>query len=400
MPPVVFLPLAVNPSDYPRSILSMLPATTRLAGPLAGDRRVASAFLDCPDFFVQGRYALAEALKRAGVVRGSVVLLPSYHCRTIVESVLFLGAEARFYPMTETLRPDFPAMDRQVADGRARVLLLTHYFGFPNALPESVRFCETHGLDLVEDCAHAFYGSHAGRVLGTAGRYAVASAWKFLPLRDGAVLRDNWDGQAGTVLRRPALRSEIRAAAVMLRNKLLGIPPRPVLPVPDYDTLVRHARRIGASRPPDAGAEGIQFLPEQVDMSGQAVSRWLVRHAEHDRVIRRRRENYLHWLAGVAGLAGVRPLFDRLPDGTVPYAFPLLTDAAGLVFHALKLAGIPIWRWEDVATTDCPISQGYRLRLLQLPCHQDLRREEIDWMVAVLRGVLPGLLGTAGPGPD
>ena len=126
--------------------------------------------------------------------------------------------------------------------------------------------------------------------------------------------------------------------------------------------------------------------------SDLATSCWMVEHAAHDQVMRRRRENYQHWLAGVQGLQGVQPLFPELPDGVVPYAFPLLTDAGGLVFHALKLAGIPIWRWEDVAKTECPVSLDFRLRLLQLPCHQDLSREEIDWMLRVLHGVVPGLL--------
>lgn len=397
MPPVEFLPLAVNPRDYPKALLSMLPQTPRLtwSKKKGEDRR--SVFLDCPDWFVQGRYALVEALRRAGVNGDDAVLLPAFHCRTVVESVLFQGAEVRFYPVAETLHPDFTELDRLVADGKVKAMLITHYFGFPNALQESRRFCETHRITLIEDCAHALYGDLDGCALGTVGHYAVASAWKFLPLKNGAMLRHNDNAVSRTPLCSQPIDMEFRSAVGMLSSKLTG---RSRLPVVDCEALVSRAQQIAASMSHIEKTESLQFFPNQVNMAGQSVCRWMARHADHAFVIRRRRENYLHWLAGVAGLDGVRPLFDRLPDGTVPYAFPLLTDAAGLVFHALKLAGIPIWRWEDVATTDCPISQGYRLRLLQLPCHQDLRREEIDWMVAVLRGVLPGLLGTAGPGPD
>jgi hypothetical protein len=72
----------------------------------------------------------------------------------------------------------------------------------------------------------------------------------------------------------------------------------------------------------------------------------------------------------------------------VPYAFPLLIDAAGMGFHRLKMAGIPLWRWEDMAITDCAISRDYRLRVLQLPCHQELRAEELGWMIHTVQTLL------------
>ncbi len=339
-----------------------------------------------------GRYALVEALKRAGVVPGSAVLLPAYHCRTIVESVLYLGAEARFYPMTADLRPDFSAMQGLVADGAVRTLLMTHYFGFSNALADARQFCEKHEMALIEDCAHAFYGEHEGHVLGTVGHFSVASAWKFLPLRDGAVLRDNTGMTAAMDLKRQPIKDEIKTMVSILQDWLGARLNKAVLPDVDVKRLSRRALEIAVDTPQREEKEGVQFLPNRVEMAGLATSCWMIAHAAHDQVMRRRRENYQYWLAGMQGLQGVRPLFPELPDGVVPYAFPLLTDIGGLVFHALKLAGIPIWRWEDVAKTECPVSLDYRLRLLQLPCHQDLSREEIDWMLGVLHGVVPGLL--------
>lgn len=392
MPSIEFLPLAVNPGNYPKSRLSMLPSLARIVWPGREATPTSCAFLDIPEFFVYGRYALVQALKRSGVSPGKVVLLPAYHCRTIVESVLHLGAEVRFYLTKPNLSPDFTVMPELVSDGKVRALLLTHYFGFPNALEEAQNFCAAHDIKLIEDCAHAFYGEQDGQVLGTFGHYSVASAWKFLPLRDGAVLRDNTLASTPVDLRPQPIKAEIKALLAMLELRARSGLGRAKLQEFEAAELVGRARTIAAASVKPAGGNDIQFNPCQVEMAGLASSRWLVAHSAHARVIRRRRENYLHWLAGVCDLPGIRPLFPVLPEGTVPYAFPLLTDTSGLLFHALKLAGIPIWRWEDVAITDCPVARDYRLRLLQLPCHQDLSREEIDWMLRVLRGVLPGLL--------
>lgn len=390
MSSVEFLPLAVNPRDYPRPCLSMLPSRVRPS--FQANPGIQSAFLEQKMFFVYARYALIEAFKRAGIGHGFAVLLPSYHCRTIVESVLHTRAEVRFYPMTNDLRPDFSVMAELVADGKARALLLTHYFGFGNALAESRAFCSQHGIALIEDCAHAFYGTHAGQVLGTVGDYAVASAWKFLPLRDGALLRDNTRIDNNQELIRQPWNNEFKGIASLLRDWTgLSLSQEFSPPPLDVEAVITQVKAISQTQTRPPAPEDIQFRPDHVGLSGLFASRWLVDHANHDQLAYRRRANYQRWLKGVAGLRGASPLFPELSDGVVPYAFPLLTDPEGLSFHAIRLAGIPLWRWEDVAHTDCLVSRDYRLRLLQLPCHQDLTDAQINWMLASLHDLLPKL---------
>ena len=106
------------------------------------------------------------------------------------------------------------------------------------------------------------------------------------------------------------------------------------------------------------------------------------------RLIARRRRHYAAWTQGVAGLAAARPLRPALPDSCVPYMFPLLIDHPEFHFALLKRLGVPIWRWDEMARSDCPVAAAYRLRLLHLPCHQDLSAADMAWMVAAVRAVL------------
>lgn len=381
---IEFYPMEADGADYPAAALPILPVATEVS--LAAGGGGLSAFLTDGESCVQGRYALAAALHRAGAVPGKAVLLPAFHCRVMVEPVLYLGAQAEFYPVLADLRPDFSALESRMAAGGIPVvaLLLTHYFGFPNALSEAADFCRRHGIALIEDCAHAFYGESDGRLLGTVGRYAIASPWKFLPLRDGGVLRDNSGGEAVDTAAQPWL-AEVKSLAAMLqlwwRRSAVAY-----LPQIDAAALGGQARRIAANRKLRLPQPGLTYFhPEQLAYSALRSSRWLTTHAPHEQIARRRRENYLQWLACVRGLSGVQALFPSLPEGVVPYAFPLLVDAAGLGFHCLKLAGMPIWRWEDMAVTDCAISRDYRIRLLQLPCHQDLQAQELAWMISTVQ---------------
>jgi len=330
-----------------------------------------SAFVDQADLFASGRYALAEALSRSGVGAGTAALLPALHCRVMVESALFLGAEPCFYPVTWDLQPNMNAIREIAASRPVRALVLPHYFGFPNTAVAVAKWCKTLGIKLIEDCAHALYGLSDDQMLGTIGDYSFASFWKFLPTPDGAALRDNTAVKL-TQLKRRSPYDELRG----IRN-----------------LFVRRIRNLRGGRTPassitsNGGATG-QFDQTLAVRTCLRSSRWILEHAEHALVIARRRERYREWLRGVRDLTSVRPLFRDLPDGVVPYAFPLIADDAEFFFDAIRRAGLPVWRWEEIAAdavSACSTTRHYRSALLQLPCHQELNRDQMNWMISVTR---------------
>lgn len=57
-------------------------------------------------------------------------------------------------------------------------------------------------------------------------------------------------------------------------------------------------------------------------------------------------------------------------------------------FFALKHAGLPVWRWDDMAVSDCGVADRYRLHLLHLPCHQGLSGAQMTWMTSLVKEVL------------
>ncbi|MEN6584676.1 MAG: DegT/DnrJ/EryC1/StrS family aminotransferase [Sulfuricella sp.] len=377
-------------ANYPRAAVPLLPPLSWRGW--LGHKHVAagSAFLQGGEFFIRSRYALTEALRRAGVHAGIKVLLPAFHCRSIVEPVLYLGAQPCFYPVKADLRPDFSALSSMVSEDGAPVaaMILTHYFGFPNDLDETERFCAAHGIALIEDCAHALYGRSSERLLGTVGSYATASVWKFLPARDGGLLLDNTGGQPAHRSAQPLL-AEAKALAAILQGWSRRVWRRNSLPVIEPSALCEQAKHVAAQPMVRASEPGLkEFSPKLASMAALRSSRWIMAHAPHERVATRRRANYLQWLEGLRSVPGVKPIFPHLPDGVVPYAFPLLIDSSGMGFHRIKMAGIPLWRWEDMAVTDCAISRDYRIRLLQLPCHQELREEELGWMIHTVQTLL------------
>lgn len=385
MTPVEFYPQIALAERYPAAVVPLRPMPNLSIWSGADQAKVVSAFLGAKGFFHLGRYALLEALRRAGVGRGHAVLLPSVHCRSMIDPVLHLGAEPLLYRVGEDLIPDMDALNTLSAS--ARVMVLTHYFGFPNALEKVTAFCRRHDIVLIEDCAHAFYGEYAGRPLGTFGSYAAASVHKFLPTGNGALLLDNVGG-APPSLRSPGCIAELRAARDALHWAYRRGRQRRHLPQCDTARCVAQARDMARTATPIRTEDSPTVHAQWLGRAGSWTGKAILASVRHARVVARRRRYYQWWLDALAGNAGAHNLFPSLPEAVVPYAFPVLLKQPEPAFSALRMAGIPMWRWEDMARSDCPVAARYRTTLVQLPVHQELDEYEVQWMIKTAAAIL------------
>jgi perosamine synthetase len=127
-------------------------------------------------------------LRALNVKPGDTVLVPSYHCTSVVEPILQYGGDVKCYNVGLDLQPDIDDIEKRI-DARTRVVLVVHYFGFPQPIVKIKEFCKERGLYLIEDCAHVLQGRTEERiVLGTSGDISIFSWRKFLPVYDGGQL--------------------------------------------------------------------------------------------------------------------------------------------------------------------------------------------------------------------
>ena len=52
------------------------------------------------------------------------------------------------------------------------------------------------------------------------------------------------------------------------------------------------------------------------------------------------------------------------------------------------LLGPSVWRWDEMAVSDCAISRHYQLHLLHFPCHQGLDAAQLEWMARIVDAVI------------
>ncbi len=348
-----------------------------------------AALLDAPNarFYSRGRYALTQAFRLCGVGPDRPLLVPAYHCRTMLDPAISLGAGVTLYPLRPDLQPDLDALEQLLRQQPRRhaALLATHFFGFEQALDAVEDLCNRHGIALVEDCSHAmFLPSLPGRI-GKRGRYVVASPYKFFAIEDGGILWANHgaplpeqDAQA------PAWLKQCKGAARALQKarshcaRAAGAP----------NDLPAHtgATRTGAApaglhrRHSSSGTSHLYDTSAEND-AGLQVSRQLMLRSDIHRITQRRQHNYQAWIRAVAGMPHCRALYTSVAPDCVPYMFPLWIAHPDTHFAALKQRGLPVWRWDDMAVSDCPSAMQYRTHLLHLPCHQELTRGQLDWMI-------------------
>ena len=218
----------------------------------------------------------------------------------------------------------------------------------------------------------------------------MASPYKFFPIEDGGLLWANEPDRL-TLYERPSRTptQEFKGILHLLQRALNSTPAPNARLIGDE---IRMLSGLELSKGCDAlvGDEKISgyYEPADENLPSLASSRWIMRHTKIDRLAARRRENYMQWVNAVAGLPCCQALYPELPIDCVPYMFPLLIDRPETHFFSLKQLGVPIWRWDGMAVSRCAVAANYRLRLLHLPCHQELTTERMAWITHAVQQVM------------
>jgi dTDP-4-amino-4,6-dideoxygalactose transaminase len=348
--------------------------------------RTAHAEAGAVRFFTRARYALFEALRFLGVGPTAGFLAPSYHCRTMLDPAIALAAPVYLYDLLPDLTPDLASVEKTLqAHTHIRCVLVPHYFGFVRDLSAIKALCDQYGVDLIEDCSHALFGGESQTQFGRWGRFAIASPPKFFPCADGGLLWASRPEDLATMRpMHPGLVAELRGAYQFMQYQGRRAP---VLAAPSSKAEPTESTAASADRLLPRGLSH-DYNPTLQGQGGLAWSRAVARMTDVPQLIEARRRNYTGWAEATKSLTGCAPLLPALTPETVPYMFPLRLLSPETVFFRLKRQGLPVWRWDDLAVSQCHTAMQYRLQLLHLPCHQEIQDQDMAWMVKTLQQAL------------
>jgi perosamine synthetase len=355
-----------------------------------------------------GRIAIGMALRALGIAPGDTVLVPAYHSPSMIPPVHWRGANVVFYRVHPDTTADLDDIARKLGPG-VKAIMVTHFFGFPQHLSALRSLCDAHGIGLIEDCAHCFFGGNGDVAVGSSGDYAIGSSMKFFPIFEGGCLVSHRHALPGRLTGAGA-GFEAKAALAALEASFAGgrLPAlRLALALPlrlktalwnrvKARALRVHAGAIATTAPalaPTSSESSYAFDPNWLDKRSSWFSRTVLRLVSRGRIVQQRRRNYLALEDALAGAPGWQPLFATLPSGACPWVFPLLADQPDALFARLEAAGVPMVRfgatlWPGVDETVCANSMALGRRLFGLPCHQSLTDAECDRLAATVRRAL------------
>lgn len=327
-------------------------------------------------FAINGRTGLAIIAQHIQLKENDTVLLPSYHCPALVEPFIWMGVNIRFYNLNKDLSIDTEDFNNKM-DSTVSACLFVHFFSFPPDLSALNLLEKYKDVTIIEDCAHSFYAPKLKK-----GDYSIVSCNKFFPCIEGSIVYGVKETNIESKLVSPPLLNDLK----MLLNILPLIPQlmtllKKIIPTSQKNNSPITKQLNTTENKPFSFR---YFNPNEINKTCSRVSKFIVEHSNHKKLKKKRRDNFSFLLQHLSKSAVGKPLFSELPDNVIPYVFPFILNNPQS-FDKMKHAGLALFRWEELADTDCTTSHLYRDHLVQIPCHQDLTQDELDEIIMIIK---------------
>jgi perosamine synthetase len=290
------------------------------------------------------------------------VLVPSFTFAASVNALLYEGATPVFVELeAETCNLDLQDLERRIT-GRTRAIMAVDVFGHPADWDGLDRVSAGHGLAVIDDCCEALGAAYQGRRLGSFG---AAGAFAFYPNKQITT------GEGGMV-------------------------------VTNDDRLAEHCRSCANQ---GRGAMGAWLQHDRLGynyrLDEMSAALGLSQLARLDPFLARRAKVAQQYSERLAAMEGVRPPRVR-PEVRMSWFVYVVTLDEGYdrdrTIAAMEREGVPARgyfapvhtqpyireRFGDLRGT-LPLTEAMGRRTLALPFHNDLREDEIDRILAVLR---------------
>lgn len=322
--------------------------------------------------FSLSRHALWNACRTLGLGANDIVLVPAFHHGSEIEALLKAGMKIRYYELTEMLEPDLENL-LSLLDPNVRALHLIHYWGFPQNAPRWRKWCDDHGLLLIEDGAQAFLANCTEGPVGSFGDIAFFCLYKTYGIPDGGLLISIVPPPAPSVASQTGIWRTIKKHFNWLaeKNGLIGFVHLTVSPLMKW----WKNRNFNSND---------EFELEDPFTPPSAMTKRLIYRMVDKKTAERRRENYRYLYNHLGKM--VPKAFAFLPPGASPLVFTIEVDNPRGFLKKLKRYGVIgglLWPTPhpSLPYNDFPATRGLRERAVSLPVHQGLTVSDLQQIV-------------------
>jgi hypothetical protein len=312
---------------------------------------------------------ISESLLNQGIDQ---ILLPSYLCPTIVDTLEQRGVKCAYYHVNIDLSPEPGDLANKARSQRA--ILFINYFGFhlPEPVKRQLMELQANGVILVEDNAQGGFWQDS------TGDFVFNSMRKLVP-HDGGYLFSRFD-VTPIIQKHHGMQNRRLPVIREYRQKLADYLFKEKYSYPDLRDLYEMAER--------------HYNMDTV-IEGDGQERFSIEHLDWEGIKTKRRDNYLYLLNAIREVEELPPIFPFLEEENLPLGLPVYVkrEIRDQLFDDLGNEGIGLTvHWKDVSTdarlNHNPTAVDISRRILTLVIDQRCSHKQLDHLVRTLKDCL------------
>ena len=346
----------------------------------------------------KARTGIRRAVELIGLCHGDEVLVPSYNCGSEVDALICSGVKIVPYRVDRYCNIDIADLLSRITPN-IKAIYVIHYFGFPQDIKTIKYICMNHKLYLIEDCALSLFSSDKIGKLGTFGDISIYSFPKTLPVPDGGLLAINnmnlklckWERSS------PGYSFFINNLIKLINSMFL----RKYIPsiIVKNIYFLRHKTRNVKNRN-EALHEQFPGIPSDyyyLDYNNNkcisGLSKHILKRIDYAKIIKQRRDNYLSYQEMLEGVDAIKPVFKDLPEGVCPLYYPINIQNRDKICYELNKLSVSAISWwsgyhRAFSWENFPDACFLKNNTIVLPVHQDLRKDNIYFIVNNLKNIV------------
>ncbi|MFH1426671.1 MAG: aminotransferase class I/II-fold pyridoxal phosphate-dependent enzyme [Candidatus Kerfeldbacteria bacterium] len=126
--------------------------------------------------FSSGRIALYALLDALDLQEGDEVAMQSFTCVVVPNAIIAANGKPVYVDIDNTYNLDPVDLEKKLDQSKKiRAVIVQHTFGQPAQIERIQEICTSHGVTLIEDCAHSLGATVNGMLVGTFGQAAMFS---------------------------------------------------------------------------------------------------------------------------------------------------------------------------------------------------------------------------------
>lgn len=324
-----------------------------------------------------------------------VVLIPKFHCPTVVDPVLSAGYKIRYYKIGLDLEINLDDLINKL-DNRVLAVIVIHYFGFEANIDKLKMLAKNQPFHLIEDWAHSFLRNQPVRFSGSNDCINVYSFKKMLPIGTGGGYRFPLEKKIQAYhSEKCGIKESIKVykdladqAVSQCKNNVLS----------NIYYLLDGLRKSSIKTPSaveNTNGKIESIYPYHKHLAKKMIpyfSKKLLLYEDLEDNIKIRQYNFRLYLKFLQENGYLSFLHHDLPDDTVPWAFPILILQREKHDFKLRNKGVPLFTFGELLHPDLLKYEKNQIKnekylsnsLTLLPIHKKMNSRSIELICEII----------------